>query len=340
MPNQTDSTSAFFQARDRGCEYLLAHLRPDGGAGAAHRGVADYYKVASALQVCGENRAANRLCQWIRRHGITPDGDFGPRPLEASGYYYAYYNSWVILGAHRLGQYDLSQRGMDFLMRFHDPVTGGFYSSATERTPETLQDIWVVSGCGQAALMTGRIEPARAVGRWMREVMRQQPEFPKRLYGVFSRANGLETHFDPAAAVRYVSSQDAQCDQFVFNPGISAGFLCRLYQATREIEWLELAKQFMVFAEGMNDFLVRLLRSGKVGWASSVLYTLTGEEKYRQLAMRVGNSLVESQKLDGTWNLGDFFPEEAALDIAAEMVVWLDEICQAVGSERVAGQAT
>jgi len=63
------------------------------------------------------------------------------------------------------------------------------------------------------------------------------------------------------------------------------------------------------------------------------------EEKYRQLAMRVGNSLVESQKLDGTWNLGDFFPEEAALDIAAEMVVWLDESCQTVGSERVAGQA-
>ena len=106
--------SAYRAARDRGCDYLLRHCRPDGGVGSEPRGVADYYKVTSAFQVCGETSAASRLCQWIRRHGITPEGDFAPRPPEAAGYPYAYFNSWVVLGAHRLGQYDLAHRGMDF----------------------------------------------------------------------------------------------------------------------------------------------------------------------------------------------------------------------------------
>lgn len=319
----------FRTARDRGCEYLLKQLRPDGAFGPEARGLTDYYKVPTAFQVCGESRAAHRLCQWIRRHGMTPEGDFGPRPEEGHGYYYAYYNTWVVLGADRLGQYDLAQQGMDFLMGFHDPLSGGFYSSPTERTPETLQDMWVVSGCGQAALCAGRLEVAQGVGRWMKEVMRQQPNYPKQLYSVFSRATGLHTVPDPADDIRYVCAQDATRDQYFFHPGIAGGFLCRLYQATGETEWLDLARDYMRFAEGAGDYLFHLLRAGKVGWAASLLYTLTGESKYRAMAVRVGDNLIKAQTQDGSWGPG----EKVQNDFTAEMVIWLDEIDQAVGGE-------
>jgi hypothetical protein len=322
------SVDRFRAARDRGCAYLLRQLRPDGGFGPEERGLADYYKVPSALQACGETRAAHRLCQWIRRHGMTPEGDFGPRPEETHGYYYAYYNTWVILGADRLGQYDLARRGMDFLMRFYDPLSGGFYSSPTERTAATLQDMWVVCGCGQAALCAGRMEAAQGVGRWLREVMRQQPDYPKQLYSVFSRERGLHTAPDPADDIRYVCSQDATRDQYFFHPGIAGGFLCRLHQATGEAGWLGLAREYMRFAEGASDHLFRLLRAGKVGWAASLLYTLTGEPKYRAMAVRVGDRLIETQSPDGSWVPGEKYQN----DFTAELVVWLDEIYQAVGS--------
>ena len=316
--------SGYRIARDRGCEYLLRQRRSDGGFGPEERGLADCYKVAMAFAACGETCAAHGLCHWIRRHGMSPDGDFGPRPEEARGYYYAYYNSWVILGAQRIGQYDLSQRGMDFLMSLHDPVSGGFYSSATEHDPSTLQDMWVVSGCGQAAVCTGRVEVARGVGRWMNEVMRQQPNFPKQLYSVYSRSGGL--HRDATDDIRFVCNADATADQYFFHPGIAAGFLCRLYQSTREAEWLDLAKEYMRHAEAASDYLFRLLRAGKVGWASAVLYTLTGEPKYRDMAIRVGDMLVETQSDHGSWSLAGAYQN----DITAEMVVWLDEIDQAV----------
>lgn len=326
--------STYRAARDHGGEYLLSHCRSDGGVGSEERGVADYYKVTSALQVCGENSAANRLCQWIRRHGITPEGDFGPRSPETCGYPYAYYNSWVILGAHRLGQLDLSSRGMEFLLSFRDSESGGFFSSLTEHDNETSQDIWVVSGCGQAALAMGHIDVALGVGEWMATVMRQQPNFPQELFSVYSRARGLYTTVDPTDPIRYVAHQNASGDQYVFNPGIAAGFLCRLYQATSQIQWLELAKEYMRFAEGMDRHLFKLLRAGKVGWAASLLLTLTGEEKYADLARRVGDDLLETQKADGSWTLFGGYQ----VDVTAEMVFWLDEIQQAL--TEYAGRAT
>ena len=321
----------FKEARDRGCEYLLERQRADGGFGDPALGVADYYKVPAAFMVCGHSTSAARLCGWIRKNGMTQDGDFVPRPEEAGGYAYTYYNTWVIIGAHRLGQFDLSQSGMEFLMDFWDPESGGFYSSATEREEDTKQDLWVVSGCGQAALYTGMTDVASSVGRWMQVLMRAQPNYPEQMYTVFSREEGLHTDPDPDDELRYVVNADAERDQYFFHPGIAGGFLARLYQATGEQTWLELAKEYMRFAEGASDYLFRTLRAGKVGWAASVLYTLTGEEKYREMAVRVGDNIVEQQSPEGYWSAtgGD----EPNNDATAEMVVWLDEIHQAVGEE-------
>ena len=150
----------------------------------------------------------------------------------------------------------------------------------------------MVSGAGQAALYTGRLDVARGVGRWMQTLMAAQPNYPQQLYSVYSRAEGLHTNPNPDDEIRYVMSRDAERDQFFFHPGIAGGFLARLYQATGEGEWLELAKEYMRFAEGASDYLFRLLRAGKVGWAAAVLYTLTGERKYREMAVQVGDNLI------------------------------------------------
>ena len=85
----------------------------------------------------------------------------------------------------------------------------------------------------------------------------------------------------------------------------------------------------MCLAEGASDYLFRLLRAGKVGWAASVLYTLTGESKYREMATRVGDNLISTQAVEGYWSLPGF--RVLNNDITAEMVIWLDEIYQAVG---------
>ena len=103
-----DPTPGFKQARDCGCAFLLGHQGLQGEFPGGGPALDDYTKVLTAFQVCGHNDAANRLCQWIRTRGTTPEGDFGPKKEAASGYACAYFNAWVILGAQRLGQLDLA----------------------------------------------------------------------------------------------------------------------------------------------------------------------------------------------------------------------------------------
>src|SRR5262249_14976835 len=108
--------------------------------------------------------------------------------------------------------------------------------------------------------------------------------------------------------------------------------VARLYQVTGDKEWLNLAKEYMRFVEGANDYLFRLVRAGKVGWAASLLYTLTGESKYRQMAIRIGDNLVASQHRTGYWSASQETTTPNT-EVTAEMIVWLVEIDQAVCHE-------
>jgi hypothetical protein len=317
----------FKQGREKGTEYLLRQLSSNGQFGNPEAGVTDYYKVPSAFQVSGRTQSANLLIDWIRKNGFKPDGDFGPRPGDNDLYYYLYFNSWVIIGAQRLGQFDLSQKGMEYLRQFWDFKSGGFYSSVIDVSPETKQDLWVTSGCGQAALYTGHMDIAIGVGTWMKRLMELQPDYPRKLYTVYSRSKGLYTEIDKSDPIRYVLINATEGDQYFFHPGIAAGFLAKLYQATLDQQWLDLSIQYMKFAETASDHLLNLLRAGKVAWAASVLYTLTSKEIYKNLAEKIGSNILAQQSTDGGWH-----SVEAPMlrnDATAEMVVWLDEIYQA-----------
>ena len=308
-------------ARDRACAYVLKRQRRDGGM-LAHP------KALSAFQVCGYSRAADRVCAWIRQHNMGPNGLFIPRLNHEQGHNQIYPTSWITIGAHRLGQFDISQSGMDFLIRCRDARTGGFYETVSLPAEEAIQELIYVGFCGLAALHTGYLDVARGVGNWMQTVMSAQPNFPRKLYTVYSRAQGLHTDPPPDQAIRYVVSSQATGDQFFFQPGVAGGFLARLFQATGEDEWLALAIEYMRFAEAADDHLFRLPRAGKVGWAAAILYTLTGTTKYREMAVRVGQNLIAAQSRSGYWQ--SLEKRGASIGLTAATIVWLDEIYQAV----------
>ena len=58
----------------------------------------------------------------------------------------------------------------------------------------------------------------------------------------------------------------------------------------------------------------------------SNLFTLTGNHKYAEIAARVGDNLLALQNEQGAWEFGQM----SSNDATAEMVVWLDEIYQAL----------
>src|SRR3989442_1682943 len=152
-----------------------------------------------------------------------------------------------------------ASQSQDSAARFREARDRGcFFSSPWERSAETEQDLWVVAGAAQAALYTGRLDAARGAGLWMKKLLDLQPDFPRRLYCVYSRAAGLHTRFEPAGAIRYVLNPGATADQYFFQPGIAAGFMASLYKATGGPEWLGLACAYMRNTQSASDAQFRL----------------------------------------------------------------------------------
>ncbi|MBM3934966.1 MAG: hypothetical protein FJ319_11825 [SAR202 cluster bacterium] len=318
--------SRFRDSRDVGACFLLARMNKDGSYGDIKLGTGQYYKTVWALQCSGYSNEANRILDWVRRTGMTDKGDFGPRPSGPQDYDYTYHNMWIVIAAHRLGQLDIARRGMDFLTSYHDPDNGGFYSAAEKGDVGNLQDMFIVAFGGLAALQTGRLELARGTGKWFETVMNAQPNFPAQIYTVYSRDAGLHTK---DTGGRYLVNAQTTVDQQFFQPGAAAAFLARLYQATGERRWLDLATEYMRFPENASDFLFKIVRAGKVGYAASILYTMTGQAKYRDMAIRIGHNLVALQSPEGWWTtVGG---NAANIESTAERVAWMDEIDQAVG---------
>jgi rhamnogalacturonyl hydrolase YesR len=168
----------------------------------------------------------------------------------------------------------------------------------------------------------------------MQRLMDLQPNYPAQMHTTYSRAKGIHTEPDPGDDVRrYIFNLDATTDERFFNPGIAAGFLARLYMATGEDQWLQLAKEYMRCCDNASDYLYTILRAGKTGWAAALLYTLTGERKYRDIAVRIGETLLRTQAESGYWSGLDSIEETPSYGRTAEMTIWLDEIYQAVGHE-------
>ena len=296
--------SSFAAARDKGGRFLDRN-RFD-ASGVASGGAGAFGKLMRALQVSGHLDAANEVCDWIGVHAMTETGDLRNRIEDPTQYGYTYSNAWVAVAAARLGRRDVADRAMAFLMQFQNSDTEGFNSGTAV---PLKQDVIYTSFCGLAALLTGRTEVARGVGRWLEVVMAAQPEFPERFYTVYSKTKGLETEVPPGESPhRYVVHSDPVEPEHFFQAGAAGGFLAHLFAETNEKRWLVLAKDYLRFAERSNDYVFRFLSAGKLGWASALVYESTGDETYRKIALRVGDTLATHQGRQGEWRFVDERP--------------------------------
>lgn len=295
----------YLAARDKGLSYLLAHVNEDGSIGPVERGIY-YYRAPWALALGGKTAHAQRLMGWIRRHMVTAEGDFrGERsPFDDAGSAaFTYELSCLIYGAHLLRHFDLSQRGVDYLLRWQDPHSGGFYMNRHRTGPRGRQAVYPTAQAGMACVVTGRIDAALAVGRWFERLWTLQPDLPDRLYTVHSQEEGLvRGGYAPEERKLYVNEAQ-QAQAYHYNGGITAAFLCQLHAATGESAWLTLARRYQAFSMESTERQFEVMQVCKSGWGGALLYQATGEEQYRAWAMRLGDWFVSQQS---AWATGSF----------------------------------
>jgi len=323
---RTSIIGALDAARQRGIDYLHGQQRDDGAVGVPETdGLGPYYKTLWAFASAGAHEAGNRLATWVATSLLTPEGDLaGPCRGPVHDNNYPYPAAWIAVGAHKLGRYDVSLPVVRFMRRLQHPATGGFRLQRDRE--DAVQDVLNAGQAGNALLAAGDIDAALRAGAFLRTVWDAQPRPEEELFFVFKPGAGLRTEFPPERQRLHSIRIDAPRQPY-FNSGMAAAFLARLTMATGDAAWAELGKRYLEISFHVLDEMYETAQVGKVGWGAALLYAVTGEQRYRAHAERVGEALLAQQDASGGWdNTGGYVSDAMRTEVTAEFAVLLDEM--------------
>ena len=290
-----------------------------------------FYKGGWPLVLTGQTAAAHRLLTYARDQFMTGDGDFLPRhhPWHTN-VHYLYPNAYLIVGGMMAARYDVAMPAVEFMLSQQDGEHGGFYTRRTEPGERQMCDTMSTGAAGMALLAGGQLEAARRAAAFFARMIELQPDPGARFYATVEASGSLGTEMqdDTEPFWRIVDTQiENQCWYAV---GLPFAFLIRLAEATGEAQHRELAQWFFDFQERCVDPWDGG-SSGKAGWGCAMLYRITGEKKYKEIALHVAGNIAGQQDDDGSWILraGGYSEGDertlanAAFDVTSEFTLWL-----------------
>ena len=289
------------QVRNQATYWLLDQINSDGSIGNISEGYF-YYRAPWTFSLVGETETASNLCGWIRNRLLQSDGTIGG-PCRINNDAWAYRDSALIVGAQMSGQYDLSYGLMPALLQWQDPLSGAFANNRLEDgSMSDDQSIPYSAGAGFACLATGNLRAARAVYQFLEKIYRAQKELPDRFYYDWSRSRQeLNTDYPTKDAFWFVVDNPVSCLQRWTVGGIAAGFLCRLYLADPDPGYLNLAHKYQYFSMSATKEQFKYDPVCKSGWGSSLLYLITGDNRYEEWTYRMGDWFANRQHAEGYW---------------------------------------
>ncbi|MDQ6669767.1 MAG: hypothetical protein M3069_03290 [Chloroflexota bacterium] len=334
-----DKLEAYRRARGAAVDWLLGHMNADGSIGDPREGYF-FYRAPWTFASAGQTATATAVCGWIRRNMLTPRGQIaGPYRLVNDAY--AYRDATLLVGAHMAMQYDLSYGLLPGLLAWQDPNSGGSPNDRqVDGAPSDNMDIPYSCGTGFAFLQVGLLDRARHVYRFLHALYAAQRELPHRFYYAWSRTHQRPIEAFPAEQqFWYVVDNAADRRQRWTVGGIAAGFLCRLYLADPQPEYLALAREYQSFSMGATQHQFKYAQVCKSGWGSSLLYQITGEDEYLDWTCRMGDWFVDRQLPDGHWYWDAYTTRGAQIELTLEFAMHLDTLSGSLASRLSAAAA-
>lgn len=335
IQEHTERLSRYKEARDSAVDWILNLQREDGVIGPIEEG-GYFYRLPWTLAHVGKTEAAYKFLWWFRKK--YPSFSNKQTAVALLGNYatqYTYLISNLICGTHLMMQFDLSSSLLGLLARYKDPMSGGYVNCNNTLGPSDRIDAWISAQAGLAFIYTGRIEEAIQVGNFLENIYIQQPDISTELFFAYRRTTqSLFSHSEQGKASS-VSIHNQKARQWFFAPGLIAAFLVKLYQATNQIVYLELAENYQNFVQNCSEQQFNGIEVCKTGWSASLLYQETGKPEYFNWAIRVGDYFVDSQANDGRWKDDRYNPSTTGQDIAltAQDILWLDASIAALSTK-------
>ena len=327
-------SAAWLVSRQGPMGNYLGAEQPDGnGIYPDTHDIGCYYKSIHFLRAAGESFAAARAMDYVVKSFMTADGDFYNTPdNRTSGSYTPTYcqlypNLWLIRAAAAMEQQDLVGKIMDFLLKYRDPSTGGFYASVNPAT-----DIIDSNATGYGVfccLLAGLIDEAVQSGELLLKMLNAQPRSDV-FYLRWRSETGYITDFSDIPEKHHIYCRIAASDpaQAYWCWAWPMNGLIKLYGRTRQEKYLEGAVRIYDFLASCHENAFHFTTAGKGGWGSAMLYRITGEERYLKTAMSQMHFILSAQQKEG-YMLGpgtksfDDQPLRTTYDFTADFGSWL-----------------
>lgn len=324
-------------AVDRCARWAINLLGPEGFKG-SEREILGVYKAPMALFACGHQDQAARVLSVVERK-FYHDGDFhqdtGVPQLHAGR---SYRNAWLAWGAHALGAYHLSQPALDRLEAGLHPTHGGSIDDDTVEPSRRLYPAGGTAKVANALLAAGRLTAAVRAGRFLQTLFDQQSPDATRIFLVADHQGQM---LDPEALAIRQGSESFVFDvsrphQICWIFGLTLRVYARLYRATGNKTWLTSAEHIHGWITRADPSLFETVTNGKVAWGAAEMASVTGNLKWRSLAQRVGQWMLEQQGKDGVWVRRPQFastadqPVAVSLDTSLERMFYLVDIPRAL----------
>ncbi len=305
----------------------MEHQNPDGSwKGLNGPQVDAFYKSCWALAETGQLASAQRSLNYVHQNFFSKEGDFLSRdhPWHNTAHY-PYVNSYLIVGSMLAGRYDIAMPAVSFLLTQQSADHGGFYSRLTRQGGKEMADTTSSGIAGIACLAAGKVDAARRVADYLSYIVKLQPESGERMFTAVGADGRLytEPRDGDDSFLRVVDTRKA--DQCWFAMGLPFVFLVRLAEATGEARHFDLARWFFDFQEGcVNPW--DGYSSGKAGWGCAMLYRITGDSLYRDIALHIAKFIMTLQHPDGGWYHYGRELTNQDFDLTAEFTLWLSLI--------------
>jgi hypothetical protein len=318
-----------------GSQWLVGHQNQNGSwINLDDAKVDAFYKVSWALMATGQPAAAHRALNYTFMNFFTDDGDFIPREHPShKKVHYLYPNAYLIVGSMIAGRYEIAIPAVNFLLNHQDANHGGFYSQSNNPNSKNISDTVSTSAAGVACLAAGRIDAARRVAEFLKNIVDIQPALNNCFFTTIQPNGLLITDLKDNKEVFLRIIDVRKENQFWYALGLPFAFLVQLASATGEKRYYDLAQWYF-------DFQMRCLNpwdgsdSGKAAWGCAMLYRITGEKRYLEIVFHIAENILSKQNADGSWLLQEGIVHEpdkqtftnADLDLTSEYTLWLSLI--------------
>jgi hypothetical protein len=327
------NSEKYREAALKGINWLVSIQNPDGSMNPVDKGALSYYKVPRAMAIGGKLSEANRLLDWARQTIFTKEGDFTGVRKGFHHYHYTYSSAWYVWISNILGRFEIANLGMQYLLKFRNPITGGYCAESTY-SPNNIgekaeQDLLAIAFNSYVGLHMGHVEEAKQAAKLIKRMLETQPEPDDKFWMRVDGSGNLVTKVsEKCDDPRFYLVDAHKPKEFYYFIGAAMIFLSKLAAYTGNKDYISVADGLYSFCEKCNEDLLVSGPGCKVGLGLAFLYKLTRKEKYLEGAIRNAEFAANWQDEDGSW-------ADKSASGTAELSTWLYEIAAVLESKYI-----